>query len=64
MDKKIVVILRNGDRVESEPMDENGARAELSRVHEEVGSGRANKFVKLGSTAIFNAEDVDRIVIE
>jgi hypothetical protein len=58
------VILRNGDRLESEPMDEQAARQELSRVHEEIGTGRANKFVKLGASAIFNVEDVDRVVIE
>jgi hypothetical protein len=64
VDAKVVVILRNGDRVESELMDEQAARLELARVHGEMEPGRANKFVKLGMSAIFNAEDVDRVVIE
>ena len=64
MKSKLVVILRNGDRVESELMDGEAARVELARVHGEVEPGRANKFVKLGTNAIFNAEDVDRVVIE
>jgi hypothetical protein len=45
-------------------MDEQAARVELARVHSEVEPGRSNKFVKLGMSAIFNAEDVDRVVIE
>ena len=45
-------------------MDAEAARVELARVHGEVEPGRANKFVKLGTNAIFNAEDVDHIVIE
>jgi hypothetical protein len=61
---KVIVILRNGERVESEQLADDAARTELARVHQEVGPGRANKFVQLGAIAIFNAEDVDRILIE
>lgn len=64
MDKRVVAVLRNGSRVESEPMNDEDSRREVTRIHEEAQAGRTNKFVKLGNTAIFNLEDLDRIAIE
>jgi hypothetical protein len=64
VDKRVVAVLRNGSRVESEPMVDEDARRELTRIHEEAQAGRTNKFVKLGDNAIFNLEDLDRIAIE
>jgi hypothetical protein len=59
----VVVVLRNRDRVESEPMEAEATLLELARIHAEVESGRTNKFLKLGTNAIFNAEDVDRLLV-
>jgi hypothetical protein len=64
VDKRVVAVLRNGSRVESEPMVGEDARREITRIHEEAQAGRTNKFVKLGNNAIFNLEDLDRIAVE
>ena len=62
--KRVVAILRHGDRVESEALSDGDARRELARVHAEAQGGRTNTFVALGQNAIFNLEDLDRVVVE
>ena len=51
-DQRVGPFLRQGTRVESEPLAEDATRAELSRIHEQLDAGRTNKFVRNGATGI------------
>ena len=61
-EKRVVVHLKDGNKVASEYMEEEAAQAEFERnLAEKPGQGPVNEIIRVGKTAAFKSGDFSRI---